>query len=179
MRRAAIHTCICNAHIGVQRSVVIADFNIVCVAIFKDEADPPLVVDRDGVLYLSVALERVQPILRGRSQVIKPRSEINVLELASCAFRNVRREPFGFTSLIKLFRAPIGERLDHANDRNASRHDLVERPSPWHALELARAAILESKIRTNSQIGDGTRDEDLPRTGRIADPCRRMHGDAP
>ncbi len=41
-----------------------------------------------------------------------------------------------------------------------------------------RAAVLESKIRTRSQIRNGTRDKNLVRTGCITDARRRMHGDA-
>ena len=41
-----------------------------------------------------------------------------------------------------------------------------------------RAAVLESKIRACSQIRNGTRDENLARTGCITDARRGMHGDA-
>jgi hypothetical protein len=101
--------------------MVIADFNVVCVTILKPKADPPLIVDGYRLLALAITFKRMQPVARWISQVVKLRRKIHVLKLTCCSRRNIRRKSLGFTRLIKLFREPISEGLDHTDKCNVSR----------------------------------------------------------
>lgn len=75
--------------------VIVADFNIVRVAITESEADSPLIIDRDRVLSLAVVLQRVQPISGWNPEIVEARREVNVLELTHCATCKVRRKAPG------------------------------------------------------------------------------------
>jgi hypothetical protein len=93
--------------------MVVADFNVIRVAIFKPETDPPLIVNGDRMLPFPIAFQPMQPIARWISQVIQRCSEIHVLKFARCPLCNVWREPLRLTRFVKLFRAPVSEGLDH------------------------------------------------------------------
>jgi hypothetical protein len=69
--------------------MVIADFNVICVTIFKPEPDPPLIVDGNRILSLSIPFKRMQPIAWRISQIIEPCCEIHVPKLASRALCNI------------------------------------------------------------------------------------------
>ena len=49
--------------------VIVADFDVVCVAVDEPKADTPLIVHGDGVLALAVSLERMEAIARRYFQV--------------------------------------------------------------------------------------------------------------
>jgi hypothetical protein len=63
-------------------SVVIADLDIVCIAVLESEADPPLGVDRNRVLTLAIMAEGMQPIARGYPEIFEPGGQVQVFELA-------------------------------------------------------------------------------------------------
>ncbi len=51
--------------------MVASDLDIIGIAIYESEADPPLVVDGDGVLAFSVSSKPMESIARGNPQVIQ------------------------------------------------------------------------------------------------------------
>ena len=51
-------------------SVIVAEFHVIGIAVNEPKADSPLIVDRNGVLSLTVALEWVEPIARRNLQVV-------------------------------------------------------------------------------------------------------------
>jgi len=63
-------------------SVVVGDLDLVGVAVLEAEADTPLVVHRDRVLTLALALKRMQPVAGRDLEVVEPGRQIDVLELA-------------------------------------------------------------------------------------------------
>ena len=56
MRWAALHACIRNTHPALRQLVVIADLNVVRIAVNESKTYPPLIIDRDRVLTLPIAL---------------------------------------------------------------------------------------------------------------------------
>jgi hypothetical protein len=60
-------------------SVIVADFDVVRIAIDEAEADAPLVVDCYGMLPLPVASQRVELVPGRCLQVIETGVEIHVL----------------------------------------------------------------------------------------------------
>lgn len=101
--------------------MVIANLDVIGIAVNKAETDPPLIVDGDRVLTLSISFERVEPVARWYLQIVQPRGQIHILQLASSPFCDVSRKPLGLTSSVEFFGPSIRERLDHLADCNASR----------------------------------------------------------
>jgi hypothetical protein len=94
-------------------SVVIANLNVVRIAIDKPEADPPLIIYGDRVLALSISSKGVESIARRHFQVVEAGSQIHVLELAGGSLGNIGRKPLSSTSRVELLSPAIRERLDH------------------------------------------------------------------
>lgn len=94
-------------------SVVVGDLDVVGVAVNEPEADAPLVVDRDRVLSLPVPFELMQSVAGRDSQVVKARSQVDVLELPSCPLRDVGRETPRLARHVQVLRVPVPECLDH------------------------------------------------------------------
>ena len=57
----------------------------------EHEANPPLLVDANAVLSLTVARKRLQPIARRCAQVLLAHGRIELLQLGKYAFSNGRR----------------------------------------------------------------------------------------
>ncbi len=71
--------------------MVVTDFDIVGVTIFEQKTDPPLVVNRNRILALTVAFERVQPIAWWNSEVAENGRRMNLFKLAEGPPRYVLR----------------------------------------------------------------------------------------
>ena len=67
------------------RLVVVANLDVIRIAVDEPEADAPLSVHRDGVLPQSVILERIQAIARRHLQVIHADLQVDVFQLANGA----------------------------------------------------------------------------------------------
>jgi hypothetical protein len=70
--------------------VIVADLDLVGIAIAEPKANAPLVTDGNGVLAPAVVLERVQPIAREHVEIVEPGRQIHVLQLAGGSRRDVR-----------------------------------------------------------------------------------------
>jgi len=95
-------------------SVVIREFNIVCVSIFKSETYAPLVVDGNRVLPLSFPLQFMKSITWRHFQILQPGREIEILQPPHCSFSNIRRKPFRLPRFVQLQCLLIRKRLNHA-----------------------------------------------------------------
>jgi hypothetical protein len=93
--------------------MVIADLNIVRIAILEPEADPPLVINRDGMLAFAITFQPMQSVSRRYLEIIKARRKVYIFKLAYGSTGNIRREPFCLPGLIELVGPLVGERLDH------------------------------------------------------------------
>jgi len=93
--------------------VVVTELDLIGIAVFKAEADAPLVIYRDRVLSATIAFERMQPIAGRDLQVVDPSGGIDLLQLAHSSCDHVRRHAFRFAGQVQLLRLRIGERLDH------------------------------------------------------------------
>lgn len=70
--------------------MIIDDFDIVWAVRFPAKADVPLVIDTNGVLTLSVSLERFKAISGWNSEVIECCSSVNLGEFPQGNALNVR-----------------------------------------------------------------------------------------
>jgi hypothetical protein len=101
--------------------VVVAELDIVRVTGFKSEADAPLIVDEDGILTRAIASERVQAIAWRNLEVGDLVRDVHGFELAQSTSGNVGGHLPGLAGAEELFSVPVGERLDHIDNCNASR----------------------------------------------------------
>src|SRR6185295_14899808 len=74
-------------------SVVVDDFDLVCIAFTPHEAYPPLIIDADRILSAPLAFQRFQPIGRRRPQIVALARIVQQTKLAQCRRLNVRRQP--------------------------------------------------------------------------------------
>jgi hypothetical protein len=72
--------------------VIITNLDVISIAVFKPKTDPPLIIDRNRMLTLPVALQRVEPISWRRSQVLERACQIYIFELSGCSLRYTCRE---------------------------------------------------------------------------------------
>lgn len=96
-----------------ESSVVIRNLDIVRITLAETKADSPLVIDRDRVLSLSIANQRMQSVARRHPKILETSREIDVLELPSSASKEVGRKAPSLSSDEQRLRFAIGERLDH------------------------------------------------------------------
>lgn len=94
--------------------MVVAEFNLVCVALLEPEADPPLVIDGDGVLTGTIPLEGVQTIAGRDTKVLQLGSGVERLQLSQRPAGDVRRHPSIPAGAEERLGRAVGERLDHA-----------------------------------------------------------------
>lgn len=95
-------------------SVVIDDTDLAAIAVFPDEAEPPLVVDADAVLSFPVSLQGFQPIGRRDAQIFEMLRVVQHTKFAPCDFLNVRRQSPGTLAQPDRFGFLVGEIENHA-----------------------------------------------------------------
>jgi hypothetical protein len=93
--------------------VIIAELNVVHVAVLEAEANPPLVVHGDGVLPGAGSLQRVQSITRRYAQIRKLDGDVNRFELPQSTPGHVQRNSLRSTSPKQFLGPPIGKGFDH------------------------------------------------------------------
>jgi len=93
--------------------MVVGHLDVVGVAVDEAEANPPLVVDCDRVLSLSVGAEFVEPVARRNPEIVEAIRQVDVLELSPGSPENLRRQSPRPTRREKGLRVPIREGLDH------------------------------------------------------------------
>jgi hypothetical protein len=93
--------------------MVVAELDVVRIAVERAEADAPLIVDRDGMLAFAVSFERMEPIPRRYTQVGNLTRGMNGVELPESPPRYVGGHFLGRACSRQLLRLPVGKALDH------------------------------------------------------------------
>ncbi len=101
--------------------MVVEDFNIKGITIFKPEADPPLFINCYSMLPLPISSERMQLIPRWHLKIIKTGSQVDVLQLSRSPCVKVRRKLPGLPRFIQGLGVLISESLNHLAKCNLSR----------------------------------------------------------
>jgi hypothetical protein len=94
-------------------SVAINDLNVVRTTITPAKADPPLLIDADAVLSLSVARQAFQSIAGRSFEVMEVASIMNLHQLAVRRLQSIVRKAFSESTLPRRLRRSVPERLDH------------------------------------------------------------------
>ena len=94
--------------------MIVHDFDILR-RIGPPEAHPPLIIDSNAPLPLTLARELLEPVGRRTAQVAKARRCVEHLELTFCN-RSEGPQPGGTTALIECLRRGIPEALDHGRE---------------------------------------------------------------
>ena len=94
--------------------MVVADFNIIGLAVLEQKADSPLVVDGNRMLPLAVASKRMQPIARWNPEVAESGRRVYLFKLSQGPLHNVRREPTCLAGHEQVLRSLVCKGLDHA-----------------------------------------------------------------
>lgn len=72
--------------------MVIADFNIKSIAIFKPKADAPLIINGYGMLPFTIICEHVQLVSWRHFKIIKTSRQIYILQLPGNPLVNKHKE---------------------------------------------------------------------------------------
>jgi hypothetical protein len=101
--------------------MIIDNFYVVGVPFAPDEAEPPLLIDPDAVLSLSVAMQKFQAISRRRGQVSQLRGAVQLPKLPACDMLD-RLKTSARLPIVKSPGFRGAERLNHVSsiDRLAS-----------------------------------------------------------
>jgi hypothetical protein len=94
--------------------MVVAELDVIPVAVGKPKADPPLIVDRDGMLPRSITFEGVQPIPWRHAQIRELRGNVDGFKLPQRSPSDIRRHLLRLPRAEELLGLAIGEGLDHA-----------------------------------------------------------------
>lgn len=94
-------------------SVVVDDFDIFCTSVLPNETDPPLVIDADTVLALSVTLELFQAIARWDAEIFDRNRCVEQLQFSKGSSLHPGIHRFDKLFVPDAFSAPVAERSDH------------------------------------------------------------------
>ncbi len=102
--------------------MIVHNLNLVSVSFAPNEADPPLIIDADTVLFASVSTQGFETIARWDMQVFQGFGGIKDFQLYPRPMLNRWGEATRKLALKDPFRFTIGEALDHIFDNNAIRY---------------------------------------------------------
>ena len=94
--------------------MVVADLDVVGVAVLEAETDSPLVVDGDGVLADSIALERMEPVTWRDPEELNLLSRVDRREFAQRTPRDVWGNSTRRAGHVEQLGLRVRKRLDHA-----------------------------------------------------------------
>jgi hypothetical protein len=92
--------------------MVVADFDLVCVAVYESKTNAPLVIDRNSVLALSIVPKSMQSISRRYPEIVKLGGEIYVFQFPRSSLRDISRKALGSAFQEQIPGATVGECLD-------------------------------------------------------------------
>jgi hypothetical protein len=93
--------------------VVVADLDVVRIAVLEPKADTPLVVDRDRELAGSISPERMQPVSGRHPEELDLLGRIDRSQLAQCPPCDIRGNSARRAGHVELLGLFVRERLDH------------------------------------------------------------------
>ena len=94
--------------------MVVADGNVIGIFILETKADPPLIIDRDGVLTLSVAGEGMQLVTWRYEQILQTNGEVQILKFARGALLDIWWQTFQLAVRVQCLRFAICKAFDHS-----------------------------------------------------------------
>ena len=94
-------------------SVVIREFNIVGIPIFKSKTYAPLVIDGNGILPFPFPFQFMKSIARGHLQILQPSRVIDIFQPPYCPPTIIWWKSFRFPCLVQFQCVPVGKSLDH------------------------------------------------------------------
>ena len=94
-------------------SVVIHNFDIIGVAVFKPETDTPLFIDTDAPLPNPVTVQLFELIGRRHSQIENVNRSIKLIQAHRCTFQDFLLPPTRFSGFEKGFRFRVGKCFNH------------------------------------------------------------------
>ncbi|MDO9559651.1 MAG: hypothetical protein Q7I89_08185, partial [Syntrophales bacterium] len=100
---------------GFTSSVIINNFNIVSLAVFKPETDAPLFVDADAPLPGANSYQRFQAVRWRHTEIVDNRCRVDLRQPLYRTLQNVGRKTSGFPGDIKTFGFSIRECSNHGN----------------------------------------------------------------
>lgn len=93
--------------------MIVAELNIVRIAILETKADTPLIVYGDRMLTKPITFERMQPISWRHQQVRESECRVDRFQFPHRTPRHFGRDAFRLPGAEELFGRAVGERLDH------------------------------------------------------------------
>jgi hypothetical protein len=95
--------------------VIIFDLNFMGVSILPFEDDTISIIDPNAVKSFEISLERLQPVVRRRQEIIESRRRVDHVELSTNHFENGLVDPrmLGAHTVEKVFGGLVAERKDH------------------------------------------------------------------
>ncbi len=95
------------------RLVIVAELDVIRIAVLEAKADAPLIVDTDCMLARAIAFERVQPIPRRYTEIREHRGRVDRLQSSKRPTRNIGRDPLRLAGAEERFCRWISKRLNH------------------------------------------------------------------
>lgn len=92
--------------------MIVDNFNVKRVSIFPQEANPPLVIDPNAVLPLTISTQRFEPVARRGGQIAQFRRRVELSQLPQSGPFDGLEAPRG-KPLKQPFSFLATERLDH------------------------------------------------------------------
>jgi hypothetical protein len=96
--------------------VVVRHLDVVCIAVLETKADPPLLVDADGVLAFAVSAQGVKPIADRDREVIELLRKVNVLQSLHCASDDAGWQTSGLSRDEQVPRVLVSKGLNHTGN---------------------------------------------------------------
>ena len=94
--------------------MIVAEFDVIRIAILEAKADTPLLVHGDRMLSHTIVFERVQPISRRHAEVEELSRHVDRLQFSEGATRHVPRNALRFACPEELLSRAVRECLDHS-----------------------------------------------------------------
>jgi hypothetical protein len=104
--------------------MIVGDFDVPRCAIVPHKAEPPLIVDADTVLTLTISAQDFQAVARRHAQIVELTRGIQQQKLRAKAALNLRRKPAHRMACKDRSRALVREAFDHAIKRTVTRYAL-------------------------------------------------------
>jgi len=93
--------------------MIIHDFDLFRMTLPPHKADPPLVIDPQAVLSLAIPFQGVQPVGRGKPQVLQVNSGVECVQSHERSLLNVVWELPRELTLEDFLRLSIAKRANH------------------------------------------------------------------
>lgn len=93
--------------------MVVADFDVVCVAVHEPKTDSPPFIDRYRVLPFAIIFQVVQLIARRYFQIPENSCSVDLLKLSPSPGQNLRRQPPRLAFQVQFLGALVREGFDH------------------------------------------------------------------